>query len=583
MSRFWNAIAARRARRGRALEADLWPDTATFEMRRFRAGDSWGAVLLVTGYPATLPWGWADQLTVPGSRVSLALHLDGLPAQVAAMQLQRRRTRLESQRRYESARGHLEDPAVEAAAADAADLAAQVARGHAQLHRQAVYLTVHAEAPAELDLVCARVRSRAAATMIDVRPATARQLPGAISVAPYGVDPTGAHRTVDTATAAAAFPFASPDLPDPTPATGVLYGLNMYSGAPVLWDRWASMDNHNSVLIARSGAGKSYFTKTSILRELYQGVRVVVVDPESEYRALAAHVGGTVHRPGSAGARLRPLTMPDAGAAGEDEFARRRLFVGTVVETLLGERLSGSEAAVLQRAAAACYEAAGISDDPGTWGRRAPSMADVADALTADPAGVDLAARLAPWVGPGTVFDTGTADAGPQTPGSPLEVWDLASVAPELASVVTLLVLDQIWRRLRPGGPRTLVVVDEAWLMLRTGQGAAWLSRLAKSARKRNTGLAVVTQDAEDVTGSELGRTVIHNSATQILMRQAAQAIDSIAAAFKLTAAETALIGSARLGEGLLLGGGNHVAFRAIASPEEHQLALTGLSAGSRS
>jgi hypothetical protein len=66
-------------------------------------------------------------------------------------------------------------------------------------------------------------------------------------------------------------------------------------------------------------------------------------------------------------------------------------------------------------------------------------------------------------------------------------------------------------------------------------------------------------------------------------MRQAAQAIDAVATAFKLTAAETALIGSARLGEGLLLGGGHHVAFRAIASPEEHRLALTGLSAGSRS
>lgn len=563
------------------LEADLWPDTAVFEMRRVRIGDSWAAVLLVTGYPATLPWGWAAHLAVPGSRVSLALHLDGVPAPVAAMQLQRRRSRFESQRRYQAVRGRLDDPAVEAAAADAADLAAQVARGHSQLHRQAVYLTVHAETPAELDLVCARVRSRAAAAMVDVRPATARQLPGLIATVPFGADPVGAHRTVDTPTAAASFPFASPDMDGPVPDSSVLYGVNLYSGSPVMWDRWASMDNHNSVLIARSGAGKSYLTKVSILRELYQGVRVVVVDPESEYLDLAAHVGGTVHRPGAPGARLNPLSMPTEGEA--DEFARRRLFVGTVVETLLGEKLTGAEAAVLQRAVAACYEAAGIGEDRVTWARSAPSMADIAAVLATDPAGADLAARLDPWVGPGTVFDTSDTAAAPAGAVSPLEVWDLASVPPELAPVVTLLVLDQIWRSLRPGGTRTLVVVDEAWLMLRTGQGAAWLSRLAKSARKRNCGLAVVTQDAEDVTGSELGRTVIHNAATQIIMRQAAQAIDAVAAAFKLTAAETALIGAARLGEGLLLGGGHHVAFRAIASPEEHRLALTGLSAGSRS
>ncbi|MEU5874254.1 DUF87 domain-containing protein [Glycomyces sp. NPDC047369] len=573
----------RTARRRDGLEADLWPDTTVVELRRLRTGDSWSAVLLVTGYPATLPWGWAGRLAVPGTRVSLALHLDGVPAQVAALQLRRRRARLESQRRYQSVRGRLEDPAVEAAATDAADLAAQVARGHAQLHRQALYLTVHAEDPADLDLVCARVRSRAAAAMIDLRPATARQLPGAIAVAPFGIDPVGAHRTVDTATAAASFPFASPDLAA-IPDTAVLYGANLYSGAPVMWDRWASQDNHNSVLIARSGAGKSYFTKTTILRELYQGVRVVVLDPESEYLALAAHVGGTVHRPGAPGSRLDPAAMPAEAEA--DEFARRRLFLGTVVETLLGERLSGTEAALLQRAVSACFEAAGIGDDAATWTCPAPAMADIAAVLATDPAGADLAARIEPWTGPGSVFDTTNVPfhpAGALPPVSPLEVWDLAAVPPELAPVVTLVVLDQIWRSLRPGGPRTLVVVDEAWRMLRTGQGAAWLSQVAKSARKRNAGLAVVTQDAEDVTGSELGRTVIHNSATQVLMRQAAQAVDAIASAFKLTAAATALITSARLGEGLLLGGGAQLGFRAIASPAEHRLALTGLSAGSRS
>jgi type IV secretory pathway VirB4 component len=582
-----NLRSTMRARRGRVLEADLWPDTASFEMRRYRCGDSWAAVLLVTGYPASLSWGWLAHLAGAGARVSVALHLDGVPAAVAAMQLQRRRSRLESQRRYASARGQLEDPEVEAAAEDAADLAAQVSRGRAQLHKQAVYVTVHAETPAELDLACARIRSRAAAAMIDLRPATARQLPGAIAAVPFGTDPVGAVRTVDTASASAAFPFASADRSGPVSPSAVLYGLNLYSGSPIMWDRWDTnvVDNHNSVLIARSGAGKSYLMKTEILRQLYQGVRVIVVDPESEYLDLAAHVGGTVHRPGTAGSHLNPLAMPLEGEA--DEVDRRRLFCTTVAETLLGERLSGAEAAVLQRASAACYEAAGISADPKTWARPAPTLGDVAAVLDSDPAGADLAARLAPWVGTGSVFaadptDTG-AVAGSGARPAPLAVWDLAAVPTELAPVVTLVALDQIWRSLRTGGPRTLVVVDEAWLTLKTGQGAAWLSRLAKSARKRNTGLAVVTQDAEDVTATELGRTVIHNSATQIVMRQAPQAIDAVTEAFRLTAAEAALIASARRGEGLLLGGGHHLAFRALASAEEHRLCLTGLDAGGRS
>lgn len=222
MSIRFSALARGRSRRGAPLEADLWPDTAVFELRRYRCGDGWGAVLLVAGYPAALTWGWLGQLAGAGARIDLALHLDGVPAAVAAQQLQRRRSRLESQRRYAAARGRLEEPEVEAAAEDAADLAAQVSRGRAQLHRQAVYLTVHAETSEALDLACARVRSRAAAAMIDLRPATARQMQGVVATAPFGIDPLGAVRTVDTASASAAFPFASPDPTGPVSDASVL-------------------------------------------------------------------------------------------------------------------------------------------------------------------------------------------------------------------------------------------------------------------------------------------------------------------------------------------------------------------------
>ena len=71
--------------------------------------------------------------------------------------------------------------------------------------------------------------------------------------------------------------------------------------------------------------------------------------------------------------------------------------------------------------------------------------------------------------------------------------------------------------------------MDEAWLLMRDPEGAKFLFRLAKSARKAWAGLAAVTQDAEDVLSTDLGRAVIANSATQILLRQAPQAIGKVA------------------------------------------------------
>jgi type IV secretory pathway VirB4 component len=110
--------------------------------------------------------------------------------------------------------------------------------------------------------------------------------------------------------------------------------------------------------------------------------------------------------------------------------------------------------------------------------------------------------------------------------------------------------------------------------LLRDGEGAKFLSRLAKSARKRRAGLAVITQDVGDLLGSDLGQVVIANAATQILLRQAPQAVDVVADVFGLTAGEARLLLGARRGEGLLLSGTHRVSFQAVASKKEHRLCI---------
>ena len=90
------------------------------------------------------------------------------------------------------------------------------------------------------------------------------------------------------------------------------------------------------------------------------------------------------------------------------------------------------------------------------------------------------------------------------------------------------------------------MIVDEAWLLMSEPSGAEFLFRMAKSARKHWAGLTVVTQDAGDLLGSPLGQAVVANAATQILLRQAPQSIDTLADAFGLSAGERAyLLGAA--------------------------------------
>ncbi|MFF0099729.1 VirB4 family type IV secretion system protein [Micromonospora sp. NPDC005257] len=569
------------------LAATVAPASVEVTPRFLRVGDGYAATLVVTGYPAEVRPAWLEPLLSWPGRLDLALHIDPIPAPVAASRLRNQRARFESSRRADEQKGKLADPYVEAAADDAADLAERLARGAAKLFRVGLYLTVHARTEAELLDACAQVKAAAGSTLIEVQPATWRHLPGWTTTLPLATDSLQMRRTMDTQALAAAFPLASADLPAPLPGDpattgGVLYGVNPDSQGIVWWDRWAQ-ENHNSVILARSGAGKSYFVKLDVLRNLYQGVQVSVVDPEDEYLRLADAVGGTIVRLGAPGVKINPLDLP-AGDTRPDVLTRRGLFLHTLISVLVGQLPPPAERAALDRAILAVYRQAGITADPATHHRPAPLLKDLAATLRADDnaAAHELAARLAPWVAGSfsDLFDSPTTTR----PGGHLVVWSLRHLPDELRTVGTLLALDEIWRQVdlprqyrSTSSPqaRRLVVVDEAWLLMRDGEGARFLFKMSKAGRKRNAGLSVITQDVADVLGTDLGHAVVSNAATQVLLKQAPQAIDQVADAFGLTAGERRMLLSARVGHGLLISGTNRTAFESISSQAEHLLATT--------
>jgi type IV secretory pathway VirB4 component len=562
---------------GTELAAVVGPASVEATPRFLRVGDGYTAVVIVTGYPPEVGLGWPDVLLSLPGRVDFVQHIEPVPAATATSRLRQQRARLESVRRLDADRGRLNDPTTDAAAEDAADLAERLARGAARLFRVGHYLCVHAPTEDALAEAVADVRAAAASVLLDTQPATWRQLPGWLSTLPLGTDLLRTRRIFDTDALATTFPLACADLPAPlpgegVPSGGVLYGVNTASAGVVWWDRWAQ-DNHNSVILARSGAGKSYLVKLDILRSLYDGVHIAVIDPEDEYLRPCAAVGGTAVQLGAPGVRINPLDVPP-GDHRPDALTRRALFLHTLIAVLLGEQPPPGERAALDKAITATYATAGISNDPATWTREAPLLRDLTATLTqAGEAARQLALRLSPWVDGSfrDLFD------GPTTapPHGHLVVWSTRQLPDELRAAGMLLALDAIWRDVdHPTvDVRRLVVVDEAWTLLKDGEGAKFLYRLAKAARKRRAGVAVVTQDAADLLGSDLGQAVIANAATQILMRQAPQAIDQITATFSLTAGEARMLLSAGRGEALLLAGSHRVAFQTVASAREHQLA----------
>ncbi|WP_158712119.1 VirB4 family type IV secretion system protein [Streptomyces rimosus] len=563
------------------------PEAVTVAPRHLEVGDVWVASFAVTGYPREVQPGWLQPLLTYPGRLDVALHIEPIDPLTAARRLKRQLARLESGRRHTQEKGRLLDPQAEAATEDAYELSARVARGEGKLFRLGLYLTVRAFSEEHLAQEVAAVRALAASLLLDAKPTTYRSLQGWLTCLPFGLDRILLRRTVDTGALAAAFPFTSPDLPAPAPASaaapaGVLYGYNTASQGLVHWDRFAQ-DNHNAVILGRSGAGKSYLVKLEVLRSLYRGIDAHVIDPEDEYTRLADAVGGTCLRLGTDGVRLNPFDLPlrtgpnGRPAAPRDALVRRSLFLHTVLAVLLGAPLAPAQRAVLDQAIAATYQRAGITADPRTWTRPPPLLADLAATLDncAQPTGRDLEDQLHPFVR-GAFADL---FAGPTTtlPDGHLVVYSLRDLTGELQAIGTLLVLDAIWQQVSDPSRRRprYVVADEAWLLMREPAGADFLFRMAKAARKYWAGLTVATQDTADVLATDLGRAVVTNAATQILLRQAPQAIDEVTAVFDLSEGERAFLLAAGRGQGLLSTGTHRTAFQAAASPTEHQLITT--------
>jgi type IV secretory pathway VirB4 component len=547
----------------------LGPDALEIFPRRVRAGQTWCESFAVTGYPREVSLGWlAPLLAYPGP-VDVALHVEPVANAEAARHLRRQLARFESTRRIESKQQRLADPEMEVAARDAEDLAGEIARGEGRLFRVGLYVTVRAPTEEALEREARRVRGLCASLLLETRPVTFRALQGWITTLPLGIDSLRIRRTFNTRALAASFPFASAEVEG---VGGVFLGRNATTGGLVFVDRFG-LENHNQVVLARSGAGKSYLAKVQILRSLYGGVEVLVIDPEDEYGRLARAVGGVVIRVGAGNERLNPLDVAETG--GPEALTDQALFVHTLVASLLGQ-VSSDEKAALDRAILSAYEGVGITSDPRTHARPAPLLGDVAACLREDPLGRSLAGRLEPYV---SGSHRGLFD-GPTTvrPEGHLVVFSLRYLPEELKTPGTLLALDAIWRRVARGQRRPrLVVVDEAWWLLGSGReaGARFLQRLAKSARKHWCGLTTITQDVADVLSTELGQAVITNAAHQVLLGQSPQAMDALARAFNLSEGERSYLLTCDRGHGILIAGTERAALQVVASEAEHRLATT--------
>ena len=523
--------------------------------------------IALTRYPARLEPGWLGDLQSFEGDIDLALHVRPSAGPAVMAFLERRVAELSSTVRMTEQSGSRADPYRRVALQDALELEDRVAQGSERLFDASLYFTMWARTPAELDTATLRLEALLGTRIMQSRRLLFQMRDGLLSSLPLGLAPVGVPRVLSTSALAACFPFTGTDL---AARSGLLYGVNAATRSPVMLDRFA-LENHNAVVFATSGAGKSYLVKVELARALLAGHRTLVIDPEGEYAPLLTHLGVSLVslHPGAT-TRLDPFALAD-GAPGS--LSTRIGTLGTLIMLLVGGFGPGERAAV-DDAISSAYAEAGFADGQVPTTLKSPTLADVHSRLVGRTGLEDLALRLSRYVAGGGawLFARTEGHTAPSVTADSGTVYVLAGLPEEERAAAMFLVLDRIWTSLADSTRKTLVVVDEAWWLMRHPDTAAFLFRLVKTARKRRAGLTLITQDVSDVLGSADGEAVIANAALQILMRQAPQAMPRLAELFRLTRAEQSwLLGAAR-GEGLLVAQGKRVPFEVLATAEEARL-----------
>jgi len=544
------------------------PASIEVDFDYLKIGSTYFRTLFVAGYPRFVSANWLSPLINFDYSLDISMFIYPIEGKGVLDDLRRKIAEMEAELATDIQRGKIVDPAVQAKLEDAQALQEQLVKGAERFFQFGLYITIPAPTLEELNRISKEVESTLGSLLIISRSATLQMEDGLSSTLPICTDKLMITRNMDTTSLATTFPFTSSEL---TANEGILYGINEHNGSLVIFDRF-TMENANSVVFAKAGAGKSYLVKLEALRSLMFGTEIIAIDPEAEYRSLCQAVGGEYITFGfNSQAKINPFDLSLVYEEGENELGLKILSLHSLFKIIMGQ-LSPSEEAVLDRSLVLTYKMKGITPDPATQNQEPPLMEDLYKALIGmeEPEARGLADRIEKFVKGSFVgiFDQ-PSNVNLKNPFTVFSVRDLEDA---LRPTAMFIILDYIWTKVRREMKKRILVVDEAWYLMKYPDSASFLYSMAKRARKYYLGLTTITQDTEDFLSSDYGKAIITNSSIQILMKQHPAAIEKVGSVFYLSEGEKHLLLSADIGEGLFFAGQNHVAIQVVASPEEHRL-----------
>lgn len=514
--------------------------------------------LFVSGYPFVASSGWLDTLISFNHDADISYHIHEVDALQALPKLQRKITELESTKRAMMRAGKILGSELTDPLESAIELRDKIQRGQEKLFQMAIYISLRAETLTRLDQVTKLLEITLSARLFYSKVARYQQLEALQSILPRAEDRLNQKRNLDSSSAALAFPFMSSEL---VQEAGILYGINKSNNSLVILDRF-SLHNANSIVFAQSGSGKSYATKVEILRQLMQGTKVIVIDPEREYKLLAESVGGTyIKLSAKSEEKINPFDLATTFHSRGDLSEHAQDL--TEVIGLMAEGLSSREKAAIDKVIIKIYKSAKSKQ---------PLLEDLYAELHKI-GQLKLCERLEKYIS-GSLANVFNSQTNIKLDNR-LVIFDIKDLPESLRQIMMLIISNFVQNQVKARPEKRLLIIDEGWMLLEHEESARFVAGLVRRARKYYLGVSIISQQANDFLKSEYGRAIASQSALRILMRQDTTTIKNVVSEFNLSEYEHSFLLTCERGDALIIADQNHVAVKVVASDKEHPLITT--------
>lgn len=387
-----------------------------------------------------------------------------------------------------------------------------------------------------------------------------------------------ASRAFPVSTFVGGFPFASAGFND---GSGYYLGKDSDGGIILLdlWKRDRNRPNSNMTIVGGSGSGKSTAIKHIIASECARGTKIIVIDPESEYKDMCCNPlfnGDWIDVAGGRGGLINPLQIRPVPPDDEDvdDVIKKDLAVHLktleTFFTLYLPSMNDKLKAILNKSLVALYERFGITWETDVTGWEAdkfPTLSDlyslIAEKAKTDDRNSEVYEDIKTYLesavnGADHLLWNGYTTVNPQNTFLVLDTKSLIQMSGTVLAAQYFNVLSWCWEQItHDRNERIMLVADECWTMIdpRCPQSLEFLKNAEKRARKYNGSIVVGTQSTNDFLDPEVkfyGQAVLDLPTYKLLFSIDGKSLKETTELFNLNEAQSELLSSGQRGVALM-------------------------------